>query len=92
MSDFHLMTLTVTRKGSKKYHLKTIGYSSYKNFSYEKYRECQLIICPKKILLKTMMVFRDSVTQVYNLGHNILRLLDVLLNFPFTTSETIYDY
>ena len=25
----------------------------------------------------------------YNQFHNILRLLDVLLNFPFTTSETL---
>ena len=24
--------------------------------------------------------------------HNILRLLDVFLNFPFTTSETMRDY
>ena len=24
--------------------------------------------------------------------HNILRIFDVLLNFPFTTSETVGDY
>ena len=29
---------------------------------------------------------------VYNQLHNILRLLDVLPNFPFTTSETMVDY
>ena len=28
----------------------------------------------------------------YNLGHNILRLFSVLLNFHFTTSETNCDY
>ena len=28
----------------------------------------------------------------YNQFHNILRLFDVLPNFPFTTSETIRDY
>ena len=28
----------------------------------------------------------------YNQFHNILRLLDVLPNFPFTTSETMGDY
>ena len=28
----------------------------------------------------------------YNHFHNILRLLDVLPNFPFTTSETMDDY
>ena len=27
-----------------------------------------------------------------NQFHNILRLFDVLLNFPFTTSETMGDY
>ena len=29
---------------------------------------------------------------IYNLGHNILRLFDVLPNFPFATSETNCDY
>ena len=29
---------------------------------------------------------------VYGHFHNILRLSDVLPNFPFTTSETIRDY
>ena len=28
----------------------------------------------------------------YNRFYNILRLFDVLINFPFTTSETIRDY
>ena len=28
----------------------------------------------------------------YNQFHNILRLFDVLPNFPFTTSETMGDY
>ena len=28
----------------------------------------------------------------YSHFHNILRLFDVLTNFPFTTSETICDY
>ena len=28
----------------------------------------------------------------YNHGHNIMRIFDVLLNFPFTTSETKPDY
>ena len=30
--------------------------------------------------------------QVYNHFHNILRLFDVLPNFPFTTSGTMRDY
>ena len=28
----------------------------------------------------------------YNHGHNIMRIFDVLPNFPFTTSETKPDY
>ena len=39
LSDFHLMTLTVMRKGFKKYQPKIINYRSYKNFSNEKHRE-----------------------------------------------------
>ena len=31
-------------------------------------------------------------TYNYNHRHNILRLFDVLPNFPFTTSETKRDY
>ena len=30
--------------------------------------------------------------MVYNHVHNILRLFDVLPNFPFGTSETMRDY
>ena len=29
--------------------------------------------------------------SIYNLGHNILILFDVLPNFPFTTSKNNYD-
>ena len=28
----------------------------------------------------------------YSHGHNIMRIFDVLPNFPFTTSETKLDY
>ena len=31
-------------------------------------------------------------SYIYNLGHNILRLFDVLPNFLLTTSETNRDY
>ena len=31
-------------------------------------------------------------TPIYNQFHNILRLFDVLPNFPFTTSEMMGDY
>ena len=39
------------------------------------------------IFLPTM----PSVFGLYDQFHNILRLFDVLLNFPFTTSETMGD-
>ena len=29
---------------------------------------------------------------IYNHGHNIIRIFEVLPNFPFTTSETKPDY
>ena len=33
-----------------------------------------------------------SHVYLYNLGHNILRLFNILPNFLFTTSETKRDY
>ena len=41
-----------------------------------------------QILLYNIM----SVLATPNHFHNILRLFDVLPNFPFTTSETMGDY
>ena len=38
--------------------------------------------------IKYLNVYADS----YNQFHNILRLFDVLPNFPFSTSETMCDY
>ena len=38
---------------------------------------------------KVLSVFAEA---YYNHFHNILRLFDVLPNFPFTTSETKRDY
>ena len=32
------------------------------------------------------------INPIYNYFHNIFRLLDVLPNFPFTTSETMGNY
>ena len=34
----------------------------------------------------------EFLKTIYNQFHNILRLVDVLPNFPFTTSETMGDY
>ena len=33
-----------------------------------------------------------AILDTYNLCHNILRVVDVLPNFPFTTIETNRDY
>ena len=36
--------------------------------------------------------FQFTAIKSYDRFHNILRLFDVLKNFPFTTSETLRDY
>ena len=50
-----------------------------------------LVLIVDFILIEVPMVIKP--TQFYNLGHNILRLFDVLPNFPFTTGNKhgIYD-
>ena len=35
--------------------------------------------------------YRLTLAQIYNHAHNILRLLDILANFSFTTSEMMRD-
>ena len=42
--------------------------------------------------LKTIIAFTINLLDTYNQFHNILRLSDVLPNFPLTTSETMGDY
>ena len=44
-----------------------------------------------KLKLKYMKLKNGKIKLNYNLGHNILRLFDVLPNFAFTTSETNCD-
>ena len=41
-----------------------------------------------------ILFMEDSLNGLflYNRFHNILRLFDVLINFPFTTGETMWDY
>ena len=39
-----------------------------------------------------LKAFDCLITLYYNLGHNILRLVDVSPSFPFTTSDTNRDY
>ena len=46
--------------------------------------------CTGFILRKKYWISKEK--KIYNLGHNILRLFDVLSNFSFTTSETNCDY
>ena len=41
---------------------------------------------------KKMLNEKKKKKTFYNHFHNILRLFDILLNFPFTTSETMGDY
>ena len=36
--------------------------------------------------------WKKKVSFIYNHSHNILRLFDVLPNFPFISSETMCDY
>ena len=41
--------------------------------------------------LKFGSIFRTQLV-IYNQFHNILRLFDVLPNFPFITGDTMRDY
>ena len=34
----------------------------------------------------------STIFETYNRGHNILKLVDILPNVPFTASETERDY
>ena len=45
-----------------------------------------------RLFLTTGTVNKDMKIIADNYGHNILRIFDVLPNFPFTTSETKRDY
>ena len=49
-------------------------------------------LCEKHPKLLKSSVGLGFLNNYYNLGHNILRLFDVLPNFPFTASETNHDY
>ena len=42
--------------------------------------------------LSLVTSYQLLVTSYYNHDHNIMRIVDVLPNFPFTTSETEPDY
>ena len=48
---------------------------------------------PSENIAKTHKVYKvmQNVKPIYNHFHNILRLFDVLPNFPVTTSETMRD-
>ena len=41
-----------------------------------------------------MLITIDTILSknIYNQFHNVLKLFNVLQNFPFTTSETMWDY
>ena len=38
------------------------------------------------------VVAKPKINDLHNHFHNILRLFDVLSNFPYTPSETMLDY
>ena len=46
----------------------------------------------KVYFYKNVPVIPCTFMEIFNHFHNILRLLDVLPSFSFTTSETIGDY
>ena len=51
LSDFHVMTLTVMKKGFQKFQRRAIRYRSYKYFSNEYFRKCFLQKLLKEILV-----------------------------------------
>ena len=50
-------------------------------------------VCTQIIPKKLVLLFKRYYAQIpHNQFPNMLRLFDVLANFPFTTSETMHDY
>ena len=69
LSDFHLMTLTVMKNSSRKFHPRLFNYRSYKNFSNEVFKEILLEKLSKKAFLKNnegLQRFCDINLQVLN--------------------------
>ena len=50
------------------------------------------IFCSVYCIITPMKNCLKNLSMVHNRRHNILRILDVFPNFPFTTSETKPDY
>ena len=51
------------------------------------------ILLDALVIIHSIKGISNTLTpKTYNQFHNILRLLDVLANFHFTTSETMGDY
>ena len=70
------------KKSSVKDHCILSGHvCSFEDFTVLDYKSHKF-----KVLIK------ESLLVNYNQFHNILRLFDVLPNFPFTTSQTMGDY
>ena len=70
-------TLTIAVKNYAKSYIKVFG-------------SCPFLIDPFQIFCLGLQ-FTEIHQFTYNQFHNILRLFDVLPNFPFTTSETMGD-
>ena len=73
-------------KKTNKTYLGNLLIKSHFLFNHEKVYQ----IFEKKNRIVNQEVATDSYS--YNQFHNNLRLFDVLLNFSFTTSETMGDY
>ena len=53
----------------------------------------QYMKTPKKVSTKVQRIIGTLCRMsIYNRFHNILRLFDVLPNFPFAASKTMCDY
>ena len=64
-----------------------------------KFAACECIHGVNACFVNTVLIphwnikyFQKFCDFYYNFFHNILRLFDVLINFPFTSSEKIRDY
>ena len=87
--------------------LKVLVFSrfSFENIIFSRFNFENIIFFPGSVLkilffsrfsFQNIIFFLDSVFEniifFHNQAHNILRLFDVLPNFPFTTSETMGDF
>ena len=76
------------------FHLSPFHLSVNAREYLQKARKTALLIL-SYVFLDNQLLLRGvgvHYSQNYNYGHNILRIFDVLPNFPFITCETKPDY